>query len=186
MLFYFIPSVISSATSQLPIPSLLYTLPLLILPSVPHSFSTCSEDQGTSFMTISCEKCGILLGKIYRTTPAKLDHIRDFFTFDAPRLFVFPFPPSTSLLETFISFAYYFLFACFLICSFLVRKTHEWGNFEGKEQTFYTEQPSITQVITTDIFPQITKVWDSLLLLIDLGLLPLPAPFAWPLRPPSS
>jgi hypothetical protein len=33
-----------------------------------------------------------------------------------------------------------------------------WGNFEGKEIKAFSDQPSITQVISTDIFPQMKKV----------------------------
>ena len=36
-----------------------------------------SEDQGSSYMMVSCGKCGVLLGRAYRTTPSSLDHLRD-------------------------------------------------------------------------------------------------------------
>jgi len=44
------------------------------------------KQYGSSYLVFKCGKCGLELGKIYKSTPAGLDHLRNAFTFDMSAL----------------------------------------------------------------------------------------------------
>jgi len=49
--------------------------------------STEMKQFGSSYLIFKCGKCGTALGKIYKSTPVGLDHLRDAFTFDLAALY---------------------------------------------------------------------------------------------------
>jgi len=79
IMFFLLPGALER--DQLMFPRLSSTT-CFLSPS-PHCFS----DNSAVFYNCSCTKCGALLGRVYRTTAAGQDHLRDTFTFDAVKLF---------------------------------------------------------------------------------------------------
>lgn len=44
------------------------------------------HDAACTFLALSCEQCGAALGRMYKTTSAVLDHLRDLYSFERERI----------------------------------------------------------------------------------------------------
>ncbi|KAI9296723.1 hypothetical protein K502DRAFT_323649 [Neoconidiobolus thromboides FSU 785] len=51
-------------------------------------------DIGSTFTTMNCSSCEAYLGKVYKTTPRSLDHIRDMYTFSIDKVSLYQLGPS--------------------------------------------------------------------------------------------
>lgn len=48
--------------------------------------STREYDFGSTYHYFSCSSCKNIIGQVYRTTSAKMDHMRDLFTYHSDQL----------------------------------------------------------------------------------------------------
>lgn len=48
--------------------------------------STEGADMGSTFRPLQCTSCNLVIGRVYRTTPKELDHLRNMFSFDVEQI----------------------------------------------------------------------------------------------------